>query len=332
MPKSNDASVFLSPQASALAKECSQLLEKAEPRCCSASTLSTLQTYEERLGGEFSTLNFQAVKVKACALGSRSAGAMRVWNAAWVQCQELRQRLEEMQKKRKCTDEIQSQQSAAANPQHTERTEKSGDQGDGESSPTQQLTPDKREVKHPETEQASTANPNHCSTPEPKASENEESRVQNVPQAPDKTEKITPTPTPPSGGCLPESKWRPREHRSDADLSRTDSVNKGDDDFPARQPLGRSLSEGSHGSFPLTSAFGFPPLNVRNKHCESRALPLELNLKPVSHGESLADGNHSCAPKSTRNEEATDGCVASSPAPTTPEALITAENNGCDIL
>uniref|UniRef100_A0A8C4DZ83 Quattro n=1 Tax=Dicentrarchus labrax TaxID=13489 RepID=A0A8C4DZ83_DICLA len=79
-------------KASALAKECSHFLEKVEQGCYSAQTLSTLQMYEERLGGEFSTPHFQALKAKACTVGK---GAL-MWNATWVQCQEVRQRLEEI--------------------------------------------------------------------------------------------------------------------------------------------------------------------------------------------------------------------------------------------
>ncbi|KAJ4926698.1 hypothetical protein JOQ06_014446, partial [Pogonophryne albipinna] len=75
-------------QASALAKECSHFLE-------------------------------QAVKAKACAVGSGASGLMKVWNAALVQCQELRQRLEERQKKENGIDKNQIQQTTAANPQET---------------------------------------------------------------------------------------------------------------------------------------------------------------------------------------------------------------------
>ncbi|KAG7229718.1 hypothetical protein INR49_012514 [Caranx melampygus] len=89
---------------------------KVEQGCYSAQTLSTLQMYEERLGGEFSTPHFQALKVKACAVGSGVSGVMKVWNATWVQCQEVRQRLEEMQKK-KAVDKNQIQQATAAKSQ-----------------------------------------------------------------------------------------------------------------------------------------------------------------------------------------------------------------------
>ncbi|XP_060926172.1 quattro [Limanda limanda] len=83
---------------------------QVEQGCYSAQTLSTRQMYERRLGGEFSTLHFQALKAKACAVGS---GVLKVWNASCVQCQEVRKRLEEMQKK-KGADKKQTQQTTAA--------------------------------------------------------------------------------------------------------------------------------------------------------------------------------------------------------------------------
>uniref|UniRef100_I3KTH1 Quattro n=1 Tax=Oreochromis niloticus TaxID=8128 RepID=I3KTH1_ORENI len=101
-------------KASALAKECSHSLEQVEQGCYPAQTLSTLQMYEQRLGGEFSTPHFQAVKAKACALGSGASAAMRVWNAAWAQCREVRQHLKEMQKKKKNIDKNQIQKTTAA--------------------------------------------------------------------------------------------------------------------------------------------------------------------------------------------------------------------------
>ncbi|KAG7478354.1 hypothetical protein MATL_G00079590 [Megalops atlanticus] len=80
-------------KATEFAKDCRQYLEKAQPGCYSAkSNLSALKRYQERFG-EFSAERFQDVKAQACALqGSRG---MRVWNIAWLKCQEARQQLEE---------------------------------------------------------------------------------------------------------------------------------------------------------------------------------------------------------------------------------------------
>lgn len=139
---------------------------------------------------------------------------------------------------------------------------------------------------------------------------------------------------PQNGNCHTESKWRAREHHSEADLRSVDSV-EGGDVVPVRQPVGRSFSEGSHESFHL-STFGFSPLNVRNKHCQSRTQPLELNLQPVqslsiSHNQSVPLGNLSGASEGGRNEEEGDGCTGSTQSHE--EILLTStENNGGNVL
>lgn len=296
--------------------------------------------YEERLGGEFSTAHFQAVKAKACAVGTGASVVMRVWNAAWVQCQELRRHLEEMQKKKKGIDKNQIQETTVANPQGEgegmEKKEKRNEVGGGEISLTQQLTSQVEEVKISETEgeRTTAACFSHDFKPDLKGSEKGESRVQNLPHIPFKYEKMTPV-FPQNGNCHTESKWRPREHHSEADLRSADSV-KGGDVVPVRQPLGRSLSEGSHESFHIRSTFCFSPLNVRNKHCQTRTRPLELNLQPVqsrpiSHNESLRLGNLSKMSKSGSNEEEGEGCTGSTQSPH--ETLLTpTENNGSNVL
>uniref|UniRef100_A0A4W5QST2 Quattro n=1 Tax=Hucho hucho TaxID=62062 RepID=A0A4W5QST2_9TELE len=81
-------------EAAALAKECRQYLEQLETGCCPAKAcLSMLKTYEERLGDCFSSRHFQKIKAKACSV--RSSRGMNLWNAAWIQCQEVSQRLGE---------------------------------------------------------------------------------------------------------------------------------------------------------------------------------------------------------------------------------------------
>lgn len=305
-------------QASALAKDCSHFLETVEPGSLSASTLGALETYEERLGCDFSTLNFQAVKVKACALGSRSSAAMRVWNAAWLQCQEVRQHLEKMQKKGKSSDKSQSRRSSAASHQEVgEVMGGGGERGDGESPPTLRLTSEKEQVKQPETEEAGAINVANCETPDLKGGETEDLSTPDALPATTGAEK---TPLE-DGSCQPGlagSRGRLREHRSDEELSRADSAAEGNADFP-RQPLGRSLSEGSHGNFPLT------PLNVRNKHCQP---PPELNLP--------ADSSRNCKSQGAGEEEGDNGCVASKQlstgSPIHPETSPAAQSNGCDVL
>lgn len=246
-------------QASALAKECCLFLEKVEQRCYSASTRSTLQMYEERLGGEFSTLNFQAVKAKACAVGSGAGGAMKVWNAAWVQCQQLRQHLHKMR-------EI--QQTTAAHPQ----PEDGGVEKLEEGSEGQQPNSQEEDVslsEHERGEVATATSPHQCLNP---------GLTVSLPHATVQR------------AAFPHN--RPREHHSEADL-RTVEPAGGGVGFPARQHLGRSLSEGSHAGCQLPSSF--LPLNVRNKHCQSRTQPLQLNLHPIHnlpgcHNDSYASG------------------------------------------
>lgn len=298
--------------------------------------------YEERLCCEFSTTHFQALKAKACGVGSGASGVMRVWNAAWVQCQEVRQHLEEMQKK-KGVDKNQIQQTTAANPQGEnkgmEKKEKRSEVG--ECSLTQQLTSQEEVVSvlESEGESATAACNHHHLKPDSKDSEKGESQAPELPEAEVKNEKMTPI-LPQNADCHQDSKRRPREHHSEADLRSADSIEWGDD-FPSHQPLGRSLSEGSCVSSRLTSISGFSPLNVRHKHCQSRTQPLEQNLQPVqnlpsSHDESLRSGNLSCGSKRHSNEEEREGCTTSTQSPNvlrTPETLLTpAEDNDSNVL
>uniref|UniRef100_A0A8C7GHB8 protein-glutamine gamma-glutamyltransferase n=1 Tax=Oncorhynchus kisutch TaxID=8019 RepID=A0A8C7GHB8_ONCKI len=79
-------------EAAALAKECKQYLEQLEKGCYPAKAcLSMLKSYEERLGNCFSSRHFQ--KIKACSV--KSSRGMNLWNATWVQCQEVSQWLGE---------------------------------------------------------------------------------------------------------------------------------------------------------------------------------------------------------------------------------------------
>ncbi|XP_042357373.1 uncharacterized protein LOC121954103 [Plectropomus leopardus] len=330
-------------QASALAKECSHFLEQVEQGCYSAQTLSTLQMYEERLGGEFSTPHLQAVKAKACVVQRGALGVMRVWNAAWVQCQEVRQRLEEMQKKEKSTDKNQIQHTTSAKSQGKdgglEKEEKGSEVGEDECSLTQQLTSQKEVVNISESERETAACFNQQLKTDSKMSKKGQSQAQNVPEAAVKNEKLAPVFAQKSD-CHPEVKRRLREHHSEADLRSADSV-KGGDNFSPHQPLGRSLSEGSCVSSHLVSISDFSPLNVRHKHCQGKTQPLEQNLQliqnmPISHNESICSGNLSCESKRDSNEEEGGGCTVSHQSPKesrTPETLLTAaEDNGSNVL
>uniref|UniRef100_A0A674E662 Quattro n=1 Tax=Salmo trutta TaxID=8032 RepID=A0A674E662_SALTR len=99
-------------QVSALAKECRQYLEQVETGCYPAkANLSTLKTYKERLGDCFSARHFQTVKAKAYS--ARGSGGMRLWNAAWIQYQEVSQQLgERLQQRGEAADKDQQQPTA----------------------------------------------------------------------------------------------------------------------------------------------------------------------------------------------------------------------------
>ncbi|KAM9860037.1 quattro [Aulostomus maculatus] len=306
-------------QASSLAKECSHFLEQVEQGCDLAQArLSTLQMYEERLGGEFSTLHFHALKSKACNVNSGASGVMRVWNAAWVQCQEARNRLEEMRMKSIGVDKSRNKSATAAITQggaggmeKKERLEMGG--AECSLQPTSQ---NEAAVTTESTSECTTAGvSNHPLNPIFKGKV--ESKPKNV-----KTTPLT--------ECHSAAKLRLREHHSEADLRRERA-----DDFPWHQPLGRSLSEGSCVSSHLTFASGFSALNARQKHCQSSVKPLELNLKlvqnlPTSHNESLHTGHLSCKSRGDSNEEGgcpTKGCTVSTQSLLTPT-----ENNGSNVL
>uniref|UniRef100_A0A667XMM7 protein-glutamine gamma-glutamyltransferase n=1 Tax=Myripristis murdjan TaxID=586833 RepID=A0A667XMM7_9TELE len=280
--------------ASALAKECSHYLEQVEKGCYPAkASISTLKMYEERLGGEFSAPHFQTVKAKACAVGSGALGWMKVWNAAWVQCQKVRQRLEERLKK-KSIDKNQNQQATAVAPQGKvgvlEKEEERSEVGEACCSLTQELPSPKQVISISEGAQEESRDSGaRESTNVPclnlhlkadlKGSEREEAKVLHVPETPVRDGKMTPDLSQ-NGDCHPETKWRPREHSSEADLRRVDSVSR-DEEFPWHQALGRSLSDGSCVSSHPTSISGFSPLSARHNHCQGRTQPLDQSLKPI---------------------------------------------------
>nr|XP_019942589.1 PREDICTED: uncharacterized protein LOC109629334 [Paralichthys olivaceus] len=324
-------------QASALAKECSHFLEQVEQGCYSAQTLSTLQMYERRLGGEFSTLHFQALKAKTSAVGSGASGVIKVWNASCVQCQEVRQCLKEMQNK-KGADKNQTQQTTAAASQMEhggkEMEEERTEAGEDEHPLTMQPTSLKVVGNISENKRESTpaACSNQHSNPDLKESEKE-------PDATVENKKNTPV-FPKNCDHHSETRWRPREHHSQADLRSRDTAEVRPD-FPPHKGLGRSQSEGSCVSSPLMSISGFSPLNVRHKHCQGGMQPLQQNLQPfqilpISHNGSLQSGNMSCKSIRDHHEVEGEGCTTSTQSPedsTTPETLLTpTENNGSSVL
>lgn len=241
------------------------------------------------------------MKAKACAVGSGAAGAMKVWNAAWVQCQQLRQHLDKMQQNKTFSDKQLIQQTTAAHPQPedggVEKTEKGSE--------AQQHKWHREDVKICEHEGGGS------------------------PIGTSLHQFLQPDLTGNAPHVCPQTNGRPREHHSEADLRTVDPAGE-DAGLPARQHLGRSLSEGSHAGLQLPSSF--LPLHVRNKHCQSRTQPLQLNLHSVHKQVGcLNDGYESrhLRSKSDGKDEQCEGCAESSKVPQhlTPETSVRAIGN-----
>ncbi|XP_015256561.1 PREDICTED: uncharacterized protein LOC107101971 isoform X2 [Cyprinodon variegatus] len=287
-------------QATAWAKECSKFLMQVEEGCCSAQALNTLQMHKERLAGEFSAQQFQALRVKASAMGAEASGMLRVWNAAWVQSEEVKQRFEEFQKKYKGVDKNQAQSTTAANtPGEHEEMEREGKRNElGEAKSSQS--------SHAEGVCAANCQTNISSDSDFKIEKDS-------PETQSKNSNNTPVLAP------TESKSKPKEHHRVADLSGKVSEKK--EDFLSRQTLGRSLSEGSH----EMSISGFLPLS--HKHCHSRKHSLDQNLQPtqklhIFHHEDSQTENLSCEEKENCNHgEGKDSTIST----LSPEDLKTAE-------
>lgn len=317
-------------QVTALSKECSNFMVQAEEGCPSAETLTTLQTYQERLDGEFSARHFQALKAKACAMGVGSSQVKGVWNAAWVQSQEVKQRLEEMQKKtkKKGVDKKQIQQAAAATPSgklgETNREEERSEPG-GAESPL--ILPQKEVNKTLESPKGSVACCKHNKT-EIKETKSQDSKVQTQAETAPKTPVL-----PQIGDVPPESKWRSREHHSEADLR---SFNSAEDAklFSLHQKLGRSLSEGTC----VIDLSGLSPVNRSHKHCHSKKLSLDQNLKPTQnlrtyHHVSLRTESQNCGPKTEEEEKGSSVSAKNREEFKTSEILLTpAESNDNNVL
>lgn len=294
--------------------------------------------YEERLSGEFSPQHFQVLKAQACAMGSQASGVMRVWNAAWVQRQEMRQHLEKMQKKKKGLDKNKVLQTTSnSEGEGMEKKEERSEVGNLQCSLTSQQDSQKDIVNISESDGKSTTAPcvNHYLKPHMERTKKGDAQAQKLTETTIRNEEIT-SAFPQNCECDPESESRSRGHHSEADLRSTDS-SEGGGDLPLHQPLGRSLSEGSRLSSRLTSISWFFPLNVRNKHCQSRMQLLEQSGQPdhdpsISHIQNLLSERR----KSESNEEQGEGCTASIQSSQdlgTPVTLLTAtQSNGSNVL
>ncbi|XP_010879062.2 uncharacterized protein KIAA1755 isoform X2 [Esox lucius] len=256
-------------EATALAQESRQYLEEVETgRCSAKASLNTLTICKERLADCFSARHFQNVKAKAGR--ARGSGGMRLWNAAWIQCRDVSQRLGEAleqwgdaahkdgqqptteEKKVKMKDEeaLQSVITASSSPPcQAEKADNSGsgrwDQAEGRSS-------DARESAHV--------------------------RCFNLPfQADSKRNTGPEVLTGPHDGV-----GAPVRRRSEADLNKGNPVGRCEV-FPWQQgALGRSLSEGSCVSSLLSSECGAAALLLGN-HSQSRPLVVSRHNPQHSH-------------------------------------------------
>ncbi|CAL8337788.1 unnamed protein product [Lota lota] len=307
-------------QASALAEECIPYLEQVEgDYCLTEASQSTLNKYEERFSGEFSTSHFQAVKTLALALGSRASGVLRVWNAAWVQCQKVRQRLGESGKM-KCVREKQNQAVPAVASRGEfgvqERKEEEGKEEEEEDmekrrksreagglltrgSPASSTevnnaegdqVREKEKKKSCEGEHGGNTSVAQCpdlhSTPDPCAG---------LPGAAVKDDVVTSAAGPQSGVspvCHVGNRRRQKEHHSDMDLRRVDSFGQGEES-PSHQGLGRSLSEGSCVNPSLTS-FPSPSPFDAGINVHMRRQTLGPSVLPVNTSASISSHHSFC--------------------------------------
>lgn len=294
---------------------------QAEDACLSAETLSTLQMYQERFDGEFSARRFQALKAKACAVGAGASRVMGAWNAVWVQSQEVKQRLEEMQKK-KGVDRKQIQQTTAANPlgKHSE-AKREGERGElGEAECSLMLSPKER-PKESFSAACCTDNNKTLFTESKNQEFSLQAQAENAPAVPV---------LPQIGHCVPENNWRPREHRSKAD-PRSLNATKDGERFPLHRHLGRSLSEGMCAINPSDLS----PHNKSHKHGHSKRHSLDQNLQPTQnldtgHGENLWPENMNCELK--RGEEEEGGCTGPAKSPEEMEMLRTPAESNNNVL
>ncbi|XP_030230909.1 LOW QUALITY PROTEIN: quattro [Gadus morhua] len=307
-------------QASAMAEECVPYLEQVEGECyLTEATQSTLNKYEERFSADLSSPHFQAVKTQALGLGPRASGVLRAWNAAWVQCQKVRQRLGESGKM-KCVPDNQNQAVPAAasqgelGVQERKEEERKGEEEEAEdvekrrksaeagglltrgspASSTEVNNADgdqgrekKKKKKSCEGEPGGKACaaqwPGPQSTPDP---------CPGLPGAAVKDEVVTGAVSRLSGaspGCHVANRRRQKEHHSDMDLRRVDSFGQGEES-PSHQGLGRSLSEGSCVNPSLTS-FPSPPspfdaginVQMRRQTLGPSVLPVHTSTSISSH-------------------------------------------------
>ncbi|XP_023811025.1 uncharacterized protein LOC101173699 isoform X1 [Oryzias latipes] len=311
-------------QAAAAAKECGQFVEQIGEGCWTTQTLSTLQLYKERLGGEFSDSNFQALRAKACTVGPGASGMMKTWNAARVRCQEVKQRLEEVQRKKRGKDKNQIPQTAAVNPPGKENEIKGRRSELEEAEGSSILQPIFQTEGAYTTGSTAVLHPKHDSKTELKETPNQDSKSLQLPEPLLKNAAETQVFTQ-IFGCHPEGKRRPRDHHSESDLRTT----KGPKGLLLHHNLGRSLSEGSR----ATSASSFLPAVIRHKHCHSRTQSLDENMPTIHtlHQDSLSPPQKGNETRGDSDDGKRGELTVSCKDLRSPETLTT-ENNNSSLL
>ncbi|CDQ76534.1 unnamed protein product [Oncorhynchus mykiss] len=295
-------------EAAALAKECRQYLEQLETGCYPAKAcLSMLKTYEERLGNCFSSRHFQ--KIKACSM--KSSRGMNLWNATWVQCQEVSQRLGERLQQGNAANKYQ-QQLTAGGAQVKDRVLETWKGREKEEEDKEEVV-----VAPCSLTQASNSPPG---SRDRRARHSTNIACFNLPfkddlkrskgakeasqlaKSPGIEGKLTPAvPQDGDGG--------PGRHHSETDLKMGDLV-AGCEAFPWKHgTLGGSLSEGSCISSPLSSKYGSSPLSARLSHSQPSVVALQSPQNPydISHNGSFCSCNSCCRTNGERDDDREDG-------------------------
>ncbi|XP_021424259.2 uncharacterized protein LOC110493958 isoform X1 [Oncorhynchus mykiss] len=312
-------------EAAVLAKECRQYLEQLETGCYPAKAcLSMLKTYEERLGNCFSSRHFQ--KIKACSM--KSSRGMNLWNATWVQCQEVSQRLGERLQQGNAANKYQ-QQLTAGGAQVKDRVLETWKGREKEEEDKEEVV-----VAPCSLTQASNSPPgvadmaNNSGRASVEQMESRDRRARhstniacfNLPfkddlkrskgakeasqlaKSPGIEGKLTPAvPQDGDGG--------PGRHHSETDLKMGDLV-AGCEAFPWKHgTLGGSLSEGSCISSPLSSKYGSSPLSARLSHSQPSVVALQSPQNPydISHNGSFCSCNSCCRTNGERDDDREDG-------------------------
>ncbi|XP_064161381.1 pleckstrin homology domain-containing family G member 4B-like isoform X1 [Anguilla rostrata] len=304
-------------KATQLANECRQYMDHAQPGCYSTKTeLCALKRFQERFG-EFSAERFKDAKARASACSR----GLRVWNVAWLKCQEARQQLEERL-------------------QELDRTQKPAV---GVAEPRCQVKED--ESLSPPSPRAAPSRPADARREAESASEDDGARVTcfNISIRPEgngtKTAADSGSGIPKLGPKEEEEAGRTSEERdSDAGFGEGDPAD-GQERSPCHQALGRSLSEGfgaspsqagpQESSGPLAAGLARP-----HGLPSCRILKAAQHYQISRHGSFCADDPcHLCDPGAGALQTAASATTAAlGHEGVTPVGVANTEQNGTNVL